>query len=115
MTARFREPIPEVHNEQRERDQAHDRACFEEHRNLFFVLCALARYRTDEELPLWVREWLLGFALEVLPAFLHRPASSAQPATATRRAMGDRPEHVPTTAKSTRRCSARSAWGKARM
>jgi hypothetical protein len=97
MIGRFGEPIPEeVHKAQREPGQKQDRKLFEDTGNAFYVLWALARYRADEELPLWVRQWLLEFAREVLPAYLYRSATTARPATATRRATIDRPEHIPT-------------------
>jgi hypothetical protein len=86
---------PEAHR-LRERGQEQDRRSFEDTGLAFFALCALARYRPGEQLPLWVHRWLLDFTREVLPAYLYRPATTARPATATRRAKVDRPEHVPT-------------------
>jgi hypothetical protein len=83
---------------QRDRDlgQEQDRKSFEDTGHIFYVLSAIGRYRVDEELPSWVRQWLLEFTREVLPAFLHHPATVTRPATGKYRATIDRPEYIPT-------------------
>jgi hypothetical protein len=73
------EEDPEVRKVMLELGQAGYRARFEVNRNPLFALGALGLYRTDEELPLWVRQWLLEFAREVLRPALYWPATPERP------------------------------------
>jgi hypothetical protein len=68
---------PEIRRKLLEIGQAGDRARFEQSKNTkrpegnpLFPLFAIGRYRADEELPLWIRQWLLDFARRMLRATL---------------------------------------------
>ena len=73
------EDDPAIRRVLREAGQAGDRARFEVNRNPLFALGTIGRYRIDEDLPLWVRQWLLDVAMKMLRASLYWPARDGQP------------------------------------
>jgi hypothetical protein len=66
---------PEVLRARRDLAQAGDHEHFKATGHGVHVLWALGRYRADEELPRWIREWLLDLARGVLPTLLPDPAT----------------------------------------
>jgi hypothetical protein len=60
--------------------EAADRAAFEASENPLYVWLAIGRYRPDEDLPSWVRVWLLETAREISQAVAHEhdPAEAAK-------------------------------------
>ena len=78
------EDDPEVRKKLLERSQAINHECFKISQNPLFALWTIGGYRTDEELPLWIRQWWLDVARKMLRASLYGPARP------------DRPEYNPT-------------------
>ena len=90
MTARP-EDASEIRKKLLEIGQAADRAAFEVNKNPLYALFALGRYHLDEEPPLWVRQWLLGFIREVGRIAVRRldqQLSSAEAVEEVHRALG---------------------------
>jgi hypothetical protein len=79
---------PEIRRKLLDIGQASDRARFEVSRNPLFALLALGRYRPDEELPLWVRRWLLELAANALRAALKPYQTPEDAAEQVRQALG---------------------------
>jgi hypothetical protein len=91
VTDRPERDDPEIRKKLLEISLAADRAAFEVNQNPLFVLFAIARHRDDEELPLWVRQWLSKFAREGLHAArqrLEQQLSSAEAVEEAHRALG---------------------------
>jgi hypothetical protein len=61
---------PDVHRLLRRIDQVHDRKCFEATGNGIYAFWAIGRYGPDEELPLWIREWLFKATEPILRALM---------------------------------------------